>query len=68
MSKVVFEDVNIPRICDECEFIGHYESGPYQRNPHCCCELRYQFGEEDYKVDKNFLDENCPLKIGYMEF
>lgn len=63
MSKITLDDLTIPNTCGECKFIGYYESGPFARNPHCCCELIYTLKEEDYKVDKNSLDENCPLKI-----
>ena len=68
MPKIIFEDFDIPTICDECEYIGHYEDGAWSRHPHCCCELIWQLTREDYKVDKDHLDENCPLKIGYIEF
>jgi hypothetical protein len=67
MSKIIFEDIEIPKTCGECRHIGHYESGPWARNPHCCCELIWRLTEEDYKVDKNSIDKNCPLKVGYIE-
>jgi len=67
MPKIIFEGIEIPKNCNECEHIGHYENGLFSRNPHCCCELIWQLKHEDYKVDKNSLDENCPLKIGYIE-
>lgn len=63
MSKVTLEDFKVPNTCGECGFIGHYEIGIWSRNPHCCCELMWQLKEIDYRVDKNSLDENCPLKI-----
>lgn len=63
MSKVTIDDFKVPNTCGECGFIGCYETGPYKRNPHCCCELMYVLKDEDYKVDKNSLDENCPLKV-----
>ena len=63
MAIITLEDLKIPNTCGECRFIGHYENGPYARNPHCCCELLWVLKEEDYKVNKNSLDENCPLKV-----
>lgn len=63
MSKVTLEDFKIPNTCGECKFIGRYKSGPFARNPHCCCELIWSLKEEDYKVNENSLDENCPLKL-----
>ena len=62
MPKIIFEDFKIPNTCGECKFIGRYESGVYARNPHCCCELMWRLKEEDYRVNKNSLDTNCPLK------
>lgn len=62
MSKITLEDFKIPNTCGECKCIGHYEDGAYFRNPHCCCELIWLLKNEDYKVDKNSLDKNCPLK------
>lgn len=67
MAKIIFEDIAVPSKCDECEHIGHYETGVFHRNPHCCCELIWKLKKEDYRVDKNSLDENCPLKVGYLE-
>jgi hypothetical protein len=63
MQKVTLEDFKIPNTCGECNFIGHYEIGVYRRNPHCCCGLIWYLKHEDYRVDKNSLDENCPLKV-----
>lgn len=63
MSKISSEDIKIPNTCDECNFIGRYEKGQFARNPHCCCELIWELKEEDYRVNKNSLDENCPLKF-----
>lgn len=67
MAKIIFEDIKIPRTCGECEHIGHYETGVYARHPHCCCELIWELQHMDYRVDKNSLDKNCPLKIGYLD-
>ena len=67
MARIIFENVEVPKICGECEHCWHYETGVYARNPHCCCELIWELKREDYKVDKNFLNEDCPLKIGYLE-
>ena len=64
---VVIEDLDIPQTCGECKFIGYYEDGLWSRNPHYCCELMYNLYDEDYKVDKNSMDENCPLKSGNSE-
>ena len=58
----MFKNFALPTTCGKCKFIGHYEGGVWSRNPHCCCELRYRLYDEDYKVDKNSLDKNCPLK------
>lgn len=63
MSKVTLEDYKMPNTCGECKFIGRYETGIWSRNPHCCCELIWRLKNEDYKVDKNSIDQNCPLKI-----
>lgn len=62
MIKITKNDFKVPNTCGECNFIGYYENYPFNRNPHCCCELIYDLKKEDYKVDKNTLDENCPLK------
>ena len=51
-----------PTKCGACKHIGNYTSGPYARAPHHCCELRWQLFEDDYRVDPDTLDENCPLK------
>lgn len=67
MPRVIFENVEIPKTCGECKHCGHYETGVYGRNPHCCCELIWELLREDYQVDKNSLDEDCPLKVGYIE-
>lgn len=67
MSRIVFEDCEIPETCGKCEHIGRYEASPYARNPHCCCELIWQLKKEEYRVNKNSLDKNCPLKIGSLE-
>ena len=64
---VIIKDLDIPQTCGECKFIGYYEDGLWSRNPHCCCELMYNLYDEDYKVDKNSMDENCPLKSGNSE-
>ena len=63
MPKITLEDFKVPNTCGECKFIGFYEDGPNFRNPHCCCELLWDLKKEDYKVDKNTLDEDCPLKV-----
>lgn len=60
--RMVLIDYTKPRICDKCVFIGHYEEGPFARNPHCCCELQWLLHEEDHKVNPNSMDEECPLK------
>lgn len=63
MAIVTLEDFKVPKTCAECGFIGDYTAGVFARNPHYCCELIWQLKKEDYKVDKNSLDENCPLKL-----
>lgn len=63
MSKVTLEDFKVPNTCGECGFIGRYETGAWIRDPHCCCELIWRLKKEDYRIDKNSLDDNCPLKI-----
>lgn len=63
MSKITLKDLKIPNTCGECNCIGYYETGAYARNSHCCCELMWLLKKEDYKVDKNSLDRDCPLKI-----
>ena len=52
---------NCPKTCGECRFFGCYDDGPYARNPHYCCELIWTLREEDYQVDPDTLDEECPL-------
>ena len=56
-----FEGFKVPNTCGECNFIGVYEDGPFHRNPHCCCELLWLLEQEEYRVNKNSLDPNCPL-------
>lgn len=51
-----------PKRCGKCRHIGDYTSGPYARNPHYCCELRWRLYEEDYRVNPETLDAKCPLK------
>lgn len=61
--------INIPKTCKKCNCCATYDSGYYSRNPHCCCELMYVLFEEDYKVDPNKLDSNCPkLKLKDIDF
>ena len=55
-------NITVPDKCDDCKWIGKYETGPYIRDPHCCCELIYKLQDEDYRVNKNTVDENCPLR------
>ena len=55
-------NITVPDKCDDCKWIGRYEKGLYARHPHCCCELIYKLQDEDYKVNKNTIDKNCPLK------
>ena len=54
--------IKLPMKCKECIHVGDYTSGCYRRNPHYCCELVWQLLREDYKVDPDTIDENCPLK------
>lgn len=60
---VKLKDFKVPETCGKCNFIGCYEIGPFSRDPHCCCELVWRLKEEDYRVNKHTLDENCPLKL-----
>lgn len=48
--------------CSECSRSRHYYTGPYARNPHYCCELMFWLFNEDYKVDPDTVDKNCPYK------
>ena len=57
----MYKNFDVPNKCKECNFIAYYDEGPWIRNPHCCCELRFALYDEDYKVDPEKLDENCPL-------
>lgn len=52
----------MPEKCSECHCCGNYTNGPYVRNPHYCCELIWRLFNEDYKVDPDTVDENCPYK------
>lgn len=61
MSKAMLV-MDKPKKCGDCNFIRPFETGAFSRNPHCCCELMWFLKEEDYRVDKNTLDENCPLR------
>lgn len=56
--------IKMPNSCKECRCIGDYTRGPYARNPHYCCELMWNLYGEDYKVNPDKVDENCPLKVG----
>jgi len=50
-----------PKTCGECKFVQGYTQGPFARYPHHCCELIWDLEHEDYHVDPEELDENCPL-------
>lgn len=63
MPNFELKDFQIPNTCGECKFCYHYDSGPYARNPHCCCELAWMLKDEDWKVDKDSVDEDCPLRV-----
>jgi len=54
-------NIKKPSTCGECKFIGAYTNGPFARNPHYCCELIWDLQEEDYRVNPDELDDNCPL-------
>ena len=54
--------MNMPNKCRDCIHVGDYTTGPYGRLPHYCCELIWQLLQEDYRVDPNKVDKNCPLK------
>lgn len=54
--------IKIPSKCKKCKCARSYDSGPYARNPHTCCELMWVLFEEDYRVDPGTRDENCPLE------
>lgn len=56
--------IKMPKSCGKCRFCGAYTEGVWSRNPHYCCELRWDLYEEDYRVNPNTIDENCPLKDG----
>lgn len=56
--------IKMPKSCGECRFCGDYTEGVWARNPHHCCELWWDLYEEDYKVNPNTVDEDCPLKDG----
>ena len=58
----MFKYFKMPNNCGECKLLGCYEEGVWSRNPHFCCELRYWLYDEDYKVDKDSIDDECPLK------
>jgi len=53
---------NKPQTCGKCKFIQGYTQGPYARHPHYCCELIWKLEHEDYQVNPNEIDENCPLE------
>ena len=57
-------EIEMPSKCKECSFVGAYLSGVWARNPHYCCELIYDLYKEDYKVDPDTIDEECPLAKG----
>lgn len=61
MSKAILVR-DMPKNCGNCNFIRNYEDGAFSRNPHCCCELIWFLEGEDYRVDQNSLDKNCPLR------
>lgn len=62
MGNITLENFKVPSTCGECKFIRAYKTGPYARNPHCCCELMWYLIEDDYKVKEDSLDTNCPLR------
>ena len=54
--------IEIPTSCKQCRYIGDYTEYPYSRSPHYCCELIWALIHDDYKVNPDIIDENCPLK------
>lgn len=56
------EKIKIPDKCKGCRFSRYYCSGGFERNPHYCCELMWVLFEEDYKVNPEERDKNCPLE------
>ena len=61
MSYVTMDDFKVPNTCGECKCIQEYVG--YGHDDHYCCELMWMLKKENYKVDENTLDENCPLKF-----
>ena len=53
--------IKIPYKCKKCKCVRLYNFGGFERNPHSCCELMWVLFKEDYRVDVNKRDENCPL-------
>ena len=39
-----------------------FKEAPNKQISRSCCELRFDLYDEDYKVDKDSTDKNCPLK------
>ena len=55
-------EIKLPTKCGECVHVGSYTYGPFKRNPHYCCELIWTLVHEDYVVDPEVIDRNCPLR------
>lgn len=51
----------MPKSCKDCHMSNHYHEGHFGENSHYCCELIWSLFEEDYEVDPDTRDENCPL-------
>ena len=56
MNKII-----LPNKCKKCTCVRHYDKGGFERNPHYCCELIWMLFNEDYKVNPEERDKNCPL-------
>lgn len=59
--------MKIPNSCKECRHVGAYTTGPFARNPHYCCELIWELHDEDYKVDPDKIDPECPLNNKHLQ-
>ena len=48
--------IELPRKCKDCRYAIKYNNGDYS------CDIRWTLYDEDYKVNPEERDENCPLE------
>lgn len=60
-------NIKPPKTCRHCDFMGRYTDGPYSRHPHYCCELIWGLHRQDYQIDPDTIDDECPLKNKHIQ-